>query len=53
MTATTVTEISVLGRGNVNAFLVRGRKAVLVDTWHPGRRPEDPSCPGPARRRRI
>jgi hydroxyacylglutathione hydrolase len=36
VTRTTVTAISVVGRGNVNAFLVRGRKAVLVDTGIPG-----------------
>ena len=36
---TNVTALPVLGRGNVNAFLLRGRKAVLVDTGTPGSGP--------------
>jgi glyoxylase-like metal-dependent hydrolase (beta-lactamase superfamily II) len=40
MTQTTVTPISVLGRGMSNAFLVRGDKAVLVDTGIPGAAPK-------------
>jgi glyoxylase-like metal-dependent hydrolase (beta-lactamase superfamily II) len=40
MTETTVTPISVVGRGMSNAFLVRGDKAVLVDTGIPGAGPK-------------
>src|SRR5262249_37361460 len=36
MSRTTVTPISVVGRGISNVFLVRGDKAVVVDTGIPG-----------------
>lgn len=36
MTPTTVTPISIVARGMSNAFLVKGDKAVLVDTGIPG-----------------
>ncbi|MDZ7884441.1 MAG: MBL fold metallo-hydrolase [Mycobacterium sp.] len=39
MEQTKVTALPVLGRGNVNAFMLRGRKAVLVDTGTPGSGP--------------
>ena len=40
MTQTTVTPISIIVRGMSNAFLVRGDKAVLVDTGIPGAAPK-------------
>ena len=40
MTRTTVTPISVVARGMSNAFLVRGDKAVLVDSGIPGAGPK-------------
>jgi hydroxyacylglutathione hydrolase len=40
MTQTTVTSISIVGRGISNAFLVKGDKAVLVDTGIPGAGPK-------------
>lgn len=39
MSATVVRSISVLGRRNVNAFVLIGRRAVLVDTGVPGSGP--------------
>jgi glyoxylase-like metal-dependent hydrolase (beta-lactamase superfamily II) len=40
MTQMMVTPISILGRGMSNAFLVRGDKALLVDTGIPGAAPK-------------
>jgi hydroxyacylglutathione hydrolase len=40
MTQTKVTPISVVGRGMSNAFLVKGERAVLVDTGVPGAGPK-------------
>ena len=40
VTPTKVVAISVMGRGNVNAFLLLGHKAVLVDTGIPGSGPK-------------
>jgi glyoxylase-like metal-dependent hydrolase (beta-lactamase superfamily II) len=40
MTGTTVVPISVIGRGNVNTYLVVDRQAVLIDTGMPGTGPK-------------
>lgn len=40
MNTTAVQTISVLGRGNVNAFVLTGHRAVLVDTGVPGSGPK-------------